>query len=194
MDKQHNKVLIICESNFYNNTMKVASAMQQVLKAKLVKPSELDTVNVKAYDIIGLGSGIKFGKHDEKLIKAVRTLPINGKKVFVFSTRCNPFLGKYHKCIKDILKQKNCILIGEFSTYGFDNTGPFAIIGGYHKGHPNQNDIKKAKKFAYNLNITARPIDWLGNKQILCKEENEQRNIYEGNVDGKKIVIHGNMV
>jgi flavodoxin len=54
----------------------------------------------------------------------------------------------WHSSLRKKLLDKCFEIIGDFSCKGFDNFGPFKLIGGLNKGHPNQEDIKKAKEFA----------------------------------------------
>ena len=39
--------------------------------------------------------------------------------------------------------------IGRFQCKGFDTYGPFKLIGGIAKGHPDQKDIREAVEFYY---------------------------------------------
>ena len=42
-------------------------------------------------------------------------------------------------------------IVGEFSCKGFDTFGPFKLIGGISKGHPDKNDLDNAKAFFKEL-------------------------------------------
>lgn len=41
--------------------------------------------------------------------------------------------------------------MGEFSCKGYDTFGPFKLIGGISKGHPDKNDLDNAKAFFKGL-------------------------------------------
>lgn len=187
------RILIICESTYNGNTIKIAKAIQLALKCKLITPNDINTINIDDYDVIGLGSGIKFGKHDVKILKIINDIPIKKKKVFIFSTRCNPFIGKYHNYIKRILIENQCIIIGEFSALGFDATGPFSLIGGFNKGKPNERDIKRAERFVYNLNLLERPQDILKNKNMKRIENVQGCDVYKGEINGETITVYGSI-
>lgn len=143
----NNKCIIICESIYNNNTIRLARAMAQKLGCQCITADEALVMDLNAYETIGLGSGIYFGKHHPKLFDVIEKLNSEHQDVFVFSTRGNPFLGKYHQPLKQGLCKKNKKIIGEFSVCGYDETGPWVIIGGGHRGKPDEKDLKKAVRF-----------------------------------------------
>ena len=147
------KTLIIYASIHNGNTEKVARAMAEVLDAKLVKPNEIKTDESSEYDLIGFGSGIYFGKHHKSLLDLVSKLqPQNNKKAFIFSTRGIFPVSICHKALKKQLLEKEFEIMDEFSCKGFDNYGPFKLIGGINKNKPDGKDLDDAKKFAIELN------------------------------------------
>lgn len=194
MNSKKAKVIIICESNYNGNTDKIAKAMQSVLKATLVKPDEVKYLELNENTIVGLGSGIKFGKHDKKLIDTVQNINVKNLKVFLFSTRCKPYIGKYHNYMKQLIKEKNWELLAEFSALGYDGTGPWSLIGGYNKGRPNENDLRRAEKFARKLKITPTIEDPFHNSTLKLLKKGSNRNIYTYKVDGESVSIYGYFV
>ncbi|MBN2683105.1 MAG: 4Fe-4S binding protein [Bacteroidales bacterium] len=139
--------LIIVESIYNNNTMKLARAMAQTLGCLLISVDQALTMDLNSYQTIGLGSGIYFGRHHPKIFEIVEKFNFVEQNVFIFSSRGNPFLGKYHKPLKNALLDKNKKIMAEFSVCGYDETGPWVIIGGGHKGKPNEKDLRKAVRF-----------------------------------------------
>lgn len=118
--------------------------------AQLCRIDELDKYNFDDYKVIGFGSGIAFGKHYEKFTKAVNGLDVSKKDVFVFSTCGNGMKSQNNSLIKE-LKQHGANIIGNFSCRGYDTYGPFKLIGGLSKGHPNDSDVESAREFACSL-------------------------------------------
>lgn len=152
------KILIIVSSTYQGNTMKVAQAMAGVLKATIQNTTEAALSDFSSYDLIGFGSGIRFASHSREIISLVENVSIKGKKVFIFSTRCRPILGGYHKRLKSLIREKEGVLLGEFSCRGFDRTGPWIGINGYNKNRPDDNDLFKAKLFALRMRKKAHPL------------------------------------
>ena len=147
------KALIICQSIHHGNTMKVAEAIAEVLGAEIRKPSEVEIEKITEYDLIGFGSGIYDGKHHRSLFELINKLKTqNHNPVFIFSTAGVPFKAM-HKSLKESLIDKNFDIIGEFQCKGFMNHSfTRYIFGGISKGKPNENDLKKAKDFAIEIN------------------------------------------
>jgi len=149
------KTLIICRSYHHKNTEKVASAIAAVLKAEVKVPADVDLNSVSGYDLIGFGSGIYFGKPDKTLLELADKLPqAKGKKAFIFSTsgQTGNVKDKFHRRLREKLQAKGFTIAGEFNCGGFDTYGLLKIGGGVNKGHPDQDDLKKAEEFAQSLN------------------------------------------
>jgi flavodoxin len=146
------KTLIICQSYHHGNTKKVADAIGEVLDAEVIDPAEASSERLAAYDLIGFGSGIAFGKHYEGLLKCVERLPTVDKKAFIFSTRGAPRQGSHHNALTDLLKSAGFTILGEFSCRGWDTYVPvLKLIGGIARGHPNEQDLRDAREFAARL-------------------------------------------
>lgn len=145
------RTIILYRSSYKGNTLKIAQSMADALSAELVSVDNTPTIDLSGYDLIGFGSAINFAAHDIRLQRFVSEQNLVGKNVFIFSTRCRPFLGAYHKLLKKIIERKSGILVGEFSCRGFDRTGPWVLMDGYNKARPNGRDIFKAQLFAEGL-------------------------------------------
>ena len=145
------KTLMICVSVHNGCTLKVAKAMRTALGAKLIKPSELHTVNLKDFDMIGLGSGIYDNTFHPSILNLVDTAQtLKGKKVFVFST-AGVLWQDAHIDIRAKLLVKNAEIVGEFRCKGFNTNSFLKHIGGINRGKPNADDLKRAQSFAQNL-------------------------------------------
>jgi len=143
-------IVIICETLYHGNTVKLANAMAKTLNCKVIGFEQALHNDLSKYDIVGLGSGIYFTAHHPKLIEVTKRLT-QKQNVFVFSTHGAPIVGKYHNTIKAALIENNVPLIGEFSCRGYDCTGPYIIIGGGNVGRPNERDCRRAQKFARRI-------------------------------------------
>jgi flavodoxin len=142
--------IIVYESIYNGNTEKIARAMAQTLGCHFIKPKEALNTDLSQYKAIGLGSGIYFGSHHTAIVEVAKKLDSSKQDVFVFSSRGAPVLGKYHEPLKKILLEKRKRIAGEFSVRGYDETGPWVIIGGGNVGKPDEKDLKKAAKFLRN--------------------------------------------
>ncbi len=125
--------------------------MADAFSAELMPIDGNPTIDLSDYDLIGFGSAINFAAHDIHLQKFVSEQNLNGKNIFIFSTRCRPLLGAYHKPLRKIIEKKGGKIIGEFSCRGYDRTGPWVLMDGYNKARPDERDIFKARLFADKL-------------------------------------------
>jgi flavodoxin len=140
------KCLIIYYSYHHGNTKKIADAMAGKTDAKLCPVDEISENNIEDYELIGFGSGIAFGKHYKKLTDEICKLNLQGKKVFVFSTS-GVGSAKSNIALIELLKNMGAFVVGDFACKGYDTYGPFKLIGGTAKGHPDDDDIAAAEKF-----------------------------------------------
>ena len=144
------RCLIIYDSYHHGNTKKVAEAMAEVSGAELCTAADAADRDLSGYDVVGLGSGIAYGKPYEALQKAAARLDLAGKAVFVFST-CGSGSMHYNEFFEKKLKDAGAAVAGSFSCKGFDTVGPFRLVGGIAKGHPDDADLAAARTFIKDI-------------------------------------------
>ncbi len=150
------RALIVYVSIHHKNTEKVAKAMADVLNADLSKPWKIKPEEVMEYDLVGFGSGIYWWRHHWALLKLVEDLPrMEGKKAFIFSTAGMNIPWYNHRALKKRLKEKGFEIVGEFSCRGWDTNGWLSRIGGINRGHPNERDLERARRFAERIRMIA---------------------------------------
>ena len=108
--------------------------------------SENSNLNWSDYDLIGFASGIYYQKfHKDVLDSAKKNLP-DSKKVFFLYT-CGVERNSYTNAIRQIAETKKTQILGSYGCLGFDTFGPFKLVGGIAKGHPDDKDISAAIDF-----------------------------------------------
>ncbi len=148
------KTLIVYNSIHNKNTEKIAKAMGVELDAEVIKPFQVEQYNLEEYDLIGLGSGIYSSKHHATILKIADELKnMENKRAFIFSTSgLSPFIfNNFNREIESRLKTKKVNIVGNFNCRGFDNWGPFKVVGGLNKGRPNEKDVEMARQFVSGL-------------------------------------------
>ena len=56
-----------------------------------------------------------------------------------------------YKSIERILNKKHASVAGKIGCKGYDTFGPFKLVGGIAKGHPNEEDMKNVVDFVKGL-------------------------------------------
>ena len=122
------KAAIIYASVHHENTKKVVEAI----------------AGENAVDLIDFASGVYYGKfHQTVLNFASVNLPAN-KNVFLLCT-CGGSAA--FQSIEEVVKSKQGKIAGKFSCKGYDTFGPFKLVGGIAKGHPDHKDLADAVTF-----------------------------------------------
>lgn len=152
------KTIIFYRSAYKGNTLKIAQKIAEVLGAELVSIDTNPSVDLSEYDLIGFGSAINFAAHDVQLLRFAKKQNLKDKDVFIFSTRCRPYLGGYHKALRKIIRDRGGVIAGEFSCRGYDRTGPWVLMDGYNKARPDARDVFKAGLFAEKLRRKLHPL------------------------------------
>lgn len=133
-------------SRHHGNTRKVLEAMAREGEMDLIDVTTRQMVQMEEYDCIGFASGVYFGRvHDGVLAFARQYLP-QGKPVFFVCTYGGA-KGTSLKALFEIAKEKDCPVLGGFSCRGYDTFGPFKLVGGIAKGHPDARDLENARSF-----------------------------------------------
>lgn len=148
--------LVLCKSVHHGNTRLVADRIADILDSVLVEPDEAILPAASDSCLIGIGSGIYFGRFHKSIRDWLSRLPEDagrGHRAFVFSTSGLPFLSAlYHRPLRRALESKGFEVVGEFSCRGHDNFGPLWLFGGLNRRHPNENELRRAAQFASQLN------------------------------------------
>jgi flavodoxin len=126
----------------------VVEAIANECNVELIDATQVSEKDLRGYDAVGFASGIYYSKfHQSVLNFALVNLP-QDKKVFYICTNGG---NASYKSIEEIANEKNAIEIGRFSCKGYDTFGPFKLVGGLAKGHPNDSDLKNAVEFFKGL-------------------------------------------
>jgi len=139
------KVAIAYYSKHHGNTKKLLEAIKGLWDIKLINVLECEKVDLSDYDIIGFASGTYFGKFSQELVEFAKDNLPRKKRVFLINTYGARTANA--KGMKQIFLDKSCQLLGTYGCRGFDTFGPFKLIGGIAKGHPDEKDISGAIEF-----------------------------------------------
>lgn len=144
------KTAICYYSRHHGNTLAVLDAMTEGCNVDLIDVTARMAVRLDQYDRIGFASGIYFSKFSPVVVNFARQYLPEGREVFFVYTYGAPKVSLPGN-ITAAVKEKGCRILGQFGCRGYDTFGPFKLIGGLAKGHPDAQDLKKAKQFFEGL-------------------------------------------
>lgn len=151
MSRRHNmKTAIIYSSTHHGNTKKLLDAIAEKNEVTLIDVEKAPAANLNDFDRIGFASGIYYSKFNKSLLAYAEANMPEGKPTFFIYTYGAEKQG-YTKAIAEAVSKHNAKVIGEFGCFGFNTYGPFKIIGGIAKGHPDQADLDNAVAFYAGL-------------------------------------------
>jgi flavodoxin len=143
---------IILYASKSGNTKKIADSMAAQLNCEAIKvtsESNLQTLNLDAYDLILVGTGLYAGTPNEDLTKFLSTLKLESPKQFaLFIT-----WGGAPRSDKMALERLRTLLLGKGQKVLDEQ---FAAYGGWKgilmkSGHPKPDEIKAAGEWAKKL-------------------------------------------
>ena len=144
------KTAICYYSRHHGNTLKVLEAMARGNDIDLIDVTARMAVHLEEYDCIGFASGIYYSKFQKSVLDFAGQYLPEGKDVFFVYT-CGSMGRGYTKAIAEVVTAKGANILGEYGCRGFDTFGPFKLVGGIAKGHPDADDLQKAKDFYQSI-------------------------------------------
>lgn len=140
------KSVIVYYSKHHGNTKKLLDKIAAECGADLIDVTEVKQADLSGYDLIGFASGIYYSKFQKSVLDfAEQNLP-EGKRVFFIYT-CGSMRKGYTDLIEQTVRAKNADIAGTYGCKGYDTFGPFKLVGGIAKGHPDDGEIAGAVEF-----------------------------------------------
>lgn len=144
------KIAIIYYSKHHENTKKLLDAISANYEVTLIDALQTKEYDLTNYDLIGFASGIYYSKFHKSVLQFAETNLPKNKSVFFIYTYGGKREG-YTKAIEAIALNKSADIKGAFGCSGFNTFGPFKLVGGIAKGHPDKTDIDNVISFFDNI-------------------------------------------
>ena len=138
------KTAIVYYSEHHGNTKKLIDAVATT-DTTLIDVTKTSTADLAPYDLIIFASGIYYSQFEKRVMEFVKNNLPAGKRtalLYTYGAKRDSYTNKITKAIQE----KGSTVIGFYGCLGFDTFGPFKLIGGIAKGHPNTNEIEDAVK------------------------------------------------
>ena len=138
-------IAILYHSEHHGNTKKLLDAISKAYTVDLIDISSVS--DLPQYKAIGFASGVYMSSLHSSLFDFLDNWqPQHCRKAFVLYTSGSGN-KKYADAFVDKLTAKGLEVLGVYQCRGFDTYGPFKIIGGIAKSHPNGDDTAGAVRF-----------------------------------------------
>lgn len=138
------RTVIVYASVHHGNTKKLVEKIAEKCGVDLIDAVQQSKADLSVYEKIGFASGIYFSKFHQRILQFIAENLPEDKKVFLICTYGG---SANYKSLESILKEKRADIIGKFGCKGYDTFGPFKMIGGIAKGHPDEKDMQDAVNF-----------------------------------------------
>ena len=139
---------IVYASVHHGNTEKIVKSIAERCQVDWIDAVKQSDADLRSYDMIGFASGIYFSKFHQSILKFAEKNFSDDQKVFLICTYGG---SANYRSIEQILEKKHASVVGKFGCKGYDTFGPFKLVGGIAKGHPDEEDIKNAVEFVEGL-------------------------------------------
>ena len=146
------KTAVCYYSRHHGNTLKVLEAMAEAGELDLIDVTARRAVRLEIYDCVGFASGIYYGKFQQSVLQFARQYLPQGKPVFLVYTY-GIYRPGYGKDMERIAGEKGCAVLGKFGCKGYDTFGPFRLVGGIAKGHPDTRDLERARAYYQGIKV-----------------------------------------
>lgn len=144
------KTAIIYYSKHHGNTKKLLDAIAETGDVTLLDVADSKNVNLEEYDLIGMASGIYYQSFHDSVLQCVKERLPKYSKVFLVYTY-GIKRDSYTAAAMRAVKLKGGDILGSYGCRGFDTFGPFKLVGGIAKGHPDEDDVAGVKTFFKKL-------------------------------------------
>lgn len=140
------KDLIVFASKHHGNTRKIVQELKAIFDIDIIDATITQYCDLSKYDRICFASGICYGQYYPEIISFIEKNSLEGHNVLLMHSAGLP---KEAQCdsVKKLIELKGGNFVKVFCCKGFDTYGPFKLIGGISKNHPNNDDITNAIAF-----------------------------------------------
>lgn len=152
------KIAICYYSRHHGNTRKVLEAMAREADVDLIDVTARRAVRLDGFDCVGFASGIYGFEFHRSVVEFARQYLPEGKPVFFVYT-FGVTKGTGAAAAARVAQEKHCPVLGEYGCKGYDTFGPFKLVGGLAKGHPDERDLENARSFFRQMCRLIRPHD-----------------------------------
>ena len=140
------KIAIVYASQHHGNTRRLVERIAEQRNIQLFDAEDCRKADLSEFELIGFASGIDFGRFYDPVIRFLKENLPEGKKVFFLYT-CARVNSRFTDTIAEAAAGKNAVCLGAYGCRGYNTYGPWKLIGGMNKHHPDAAEILAAVRF-----------------------------------------------
>ena len=144
------RVVIIYGSTHHGNTRKLVEAISERYHVTQIDATRCQQGDLTGYDVIGFASGIAFGKFYDPVETFLRENLPERKPVFFLYT-CAKTSRRFTRTIRAEALKKGAVCLGEYGCRGYNTYGPWKLLGGMNRDHPDEAELADAVQFFENI-------------------------------------------
>lgn len=143
---------IFYHSHHHSNTKRVLDTIAAQYPVDVFSlPGQIEA-DFSRYRTFGFASGIYYARFDASLVNFIQSTPelVKGRQCFLIYTSGSD-KDSYAKSFSRLLQSNGAHILGVYHCRGFDTFGPFKLLGGIAKGHPDDQDLAEALAFYQDI-------------------------------------------
>ena len=140
------KTAVVFASVHHGNTERLLGKASEKFPMDIMTVEEARETDLSAYDAVGIASGIYAGSAHKTILDYLKEKPVFPKKGFVVTTSA---LGSqsYADKLAGAAGKAGLECRGAFACKGYCTFGPFKLLGGMAKHHPDNEDVQALVEF-----------------------------------------------
>lgn len=144
------RIVIVYASNHHGNTRKLVEAISEDQNITLIDAAAEPYADLEGFDLIGFASGIDFGCFYDCVVQFLKNNLPEKKKVFFLFT-CAKVSERFISRIREEAAKKKAECLGAYGCRGYNTYGPWKLVGGMNRNHPNAAEIAEGRRFLQSL-------------------------------------------
>ena len=140
------KAAIVYASTHHGNTRKLVEAIAKDYPVTLIDAEAVPEGDLSGYGMVGFASGIAWGRFYSSVEGfASACLPAGMPVCFLYT--CAADSRDFAAGSRGIAAARNAVCMETYACRGFNTYGPWKLLGGMNKGHPDAGELRGASEF-----------------------------------------------
>ena len=144
------KIAVVYASRDHGNTRRLVEGIAEQREITLFDAVACRQADLSEFDLIGFASGIDFGRFYAPVVQFLKENLPDNKQIFFLYT-CARVNSRFTGTISEAATERGAVCLGTYGCRGYNTYGPWKLIGGMNKNHPDSSEITEAVRFVESL-------------------------------------------